>query len=868
MTTTVESLAVRLIGDTADFGKKITEADRQWSGFTGKLDGAGKAMTGVGQKMTLGITAPVLAAGGAVLALGGDFEASMNRVGALTGLVGDTSGAFEGLKDLAKELGATTQFSASEAADAMGFLAMAGFDAVEIMGAMPSTLQLAAAAGVDLGTAADITSNILSGMGLSTEELAHANDVLVKAMTSSNVDLGMLGESMKYAAPVASGLGYNLEETAAAIGMMGNAGIQGSMAGTALRSALADLAAPTEAQAALMQKLGVEVDESGRAVGGLTGLVSTLASNGASASDIMSLFGKNAGPGMLALVNQGSAALAGLEAKLRDSGGAAQTVADANMKGLNGATKELVSALEGLAIAVAESGLIEFAADLTKRAAGLIQNLAKMNPQMLRWGVLIAGAAAAIGPLLIVLGGMASGISAVIGVVTTVGPLLGGLGGTLALLTGPIGLVIAAVTLLAVGWNTDFLGMRTKAKEFWGWLTGNWPNWMGNIRQGWEGFSGWWSRNSTALFGELRSGWQGFTGWLSENTSSTVAREKTAWGHHKTHLETLAQNQWDSIRNIVGIQMDAIRGVTTAGIQFMQGNWSGGLETLRGTVDSIWNRIQSIFQAQLGNIRQGWEGFSGWWSRNSTALFGELRSGWQGFTGWLSENTSSTVAREKTAWGHHKTHLETLAQNQWDSIRNIVGIQMDAIRGVTTAGIQFMQGNWSGGLETLRGTVDSIWNRIQSIFQAQLGNIRNLFSWFGWGEIGESITRGIANGISRGAQWIIDAAQSAAQSALNAAKSLLGIHSPSAAAREEIGKPYSEGIAEGASRAMPDAVARIQSALNGLLDGVVAPKPALAGAESGAVNITVRIEHARDYDEANRGAHDGVRAALREVGLA
>src|SRR5690625_4114830 len=178
----------------------------------------------------------------------------MNEVAALSGATGDE---LDQLRAKAREMGAATMFSASEAADAMGFLAMAGFDTNEVLEAIPGTLQLAASAQMDLGRAADIVSNILTGYGKTTEELAHVNDVLVASFTSANTNLEQLGEAMKYAGPVASSAGVQFEEAAAALSLMGNAGIQGSMAGTSLRGALSRILSPTDAAAGAMERAGL-----------------------------------------------------------------------------------------------------------------------------------------------------------------------------------------------------------------------------------------------------------------------------------------------------------------------------------------------------------------------------------------------------------------------------------------------------------------------------------------------------------------------------------------------------------------------------------------------------------------------------------
>ncbi|MCH7985481.1 MAG: phage tail tape measure protein, partial [Acidobacteria bacterium] len=164
-----------------------------------------------------------------------NFQAEMNKVKALTGAVGKQ---FDQLREQAMKLGKTTQFSASEAAAGMAFLAQAGFDANQIVKAMPATLDLAAAANIGLAEAADIVSNVMSGMGIAVEDLGGTVDIMTAAFTSANTDLTQLGQAMKFAGPVASDFGLSIAETAGALSLLGNAGIQASMAGTSLRNIL------------------------------------------------------------------------------------------------------------------------------------------------------------------------------------------------------------------------------------------------------------------------------------------------------------------------------------------------------------------------------------------------------------------------------------------------------------------------------------------------------------------------------------------------------------------------------------------------------------------------------------------------------
>lgn len=382
-----------------------------------------------GKSMSLGITAPIVAFGAAALLTVGNFETSMNRV---EGVTGATATEMAKLNAQAKALGATTSFSASEAGDAMGYLAQAGFNANQIIGAMPSTLQLAEASQMDLAAAADITSNILAGYGKQVADLAHLNDVLVKAADATNTDIAGLGEAMSYVAPVASAMGLAFEETTAAIGMLSNAGIKGSMAGTTLREALGSLANPSKEAAEVIKALGLQAFDSKGKMRPMADILGQLQLAGMTAGEALAVFGQRAGPGMLALVKQGSRALIELKGELDNSGGSAAHMAEVQMKGLNGAIKNLQSAFEGLQIALTESGILTWVTNFVTRVAGWITTAISASDGTKNFGLAVAGIAAAIGPTLLVVGKLVSLIS---------------------FLTSPIGLVIGAIGLLTLAWQ-------------------------------------------------------------------------------------------------------------------------------------------------------------------------------------------------------------------------------------------------------------------------------------------------------------------------------------------------------------------------------------------------------------------------------
>lgn len=436
-------LAVRISANDTEFQRALARTARA-------VEAVGDRLSSVGSKWSLKLTAPLAAAGALALRTAGSFESGMNRIEALTGATAEQLAA---LSAQAQDLGRRTQYSASQAADAMGFLAMAGFKVDQILSAMPSTLQLAAAAQLDMARAADITTNILTGYGLQVGELGHANDVLVKAFTSANVDLNMLGEAFKYVGPIARGAGVQFEEAAAGIALLGNAGIQGSMAGTVLRGALSRLLNPTAEISRTLERLGVVTKDSSGNLLPLVEIIRRLEEAGAGAEEMMVLFGDRAGPGMTALVAQGSKALRDLTAQLRESGGTAQRVADAQMKGFAGGLEEFKSAVEGAWITLANSGPLKTAENTLRRLALVVVDLtdqwSALAPETQQAVLQFTALAAAIGP----------GMFAAGKLVSVMGTLLG--------LMNPVALGIAAVAGAVWAIRTNFLGMGDVAARVW-----------------------------------------------------------------------------------------------------------------------------------------------------------------------------------------------------------------------------------------------------------------------------------------------------------------------------------------------------------------------------------------------------------------
>ncbi|WP_306151138.1 phage tail tape measure protein [Roseovarius sp. MMSF_3281] len=292
------------------------------------------------------------AIGGGVRTLA-DFEKQMSTVGAVSRASADELAA---MRDIAADLGSTTEFTAKQAGQGLEFLARAGFSASEAVEAIPAVLDLATASAMGLGSAADISSNIMSAFAIEAENSAAVADVLAAASSRANTDVQQLGDAMSYVGPVASSLEVSMSDAAAAIGVLSDAGIQGSMAGTSLRRVLSSLANPTKDAVATLRSLGLEMENLNPQTNDLTEIVQRLSDAGLSAADALTVFGDRGGPAILALTSQ-TGRLEELTGALMDVEGESARMADTMRDNLGGDIDSLWSSIQGLIIALGDAGL-------------------------------------------------------------------------------------------------------------------------------------------------------------------------------------------------------------------------------------------------------------------------------------------------------------------------------------------------------------------------------------------------------------------------------------------------------------------------------------------------------------------------------
>lgn len=306
---------------------------------------AGAARVAVGALAALGATAAIRR----MVHTFADFESGMARVRAVSGA---TNAEFAALTETARRLGATTEFTGTQAASGLEFLARAGWSANESIAALPAVLNLATAASMDLGAAADVASNIMSAFGIAASEASSVADVLAAASSRANTDVQQLGNAMAFVGPVAAALKIPMGDAAAAVGALSDAGIQGSAAGTGLRRVLSSLANPTGAAAKSLQSLGVELETVNPATNSLVDIVDRLSASGMSAADALTIFGDRGGPAILALV-ENNAKVRELSGGLRDVAGESERMAGIMRDTLTGDMQTFSSAMQDLAITIA-----------------------------------------------------------------------------------------------------------------------------------------------------------------------------------------------------------------------------------------------------------------------------------------------------------------------------------------------------------------------------------------------------------------------------------------------------------------------------------------------------------------------------------
>lgn len=442
--------------------------------FNDKLAATGSIMKNVGSTMTKWVTLPLVGVGTAAMKVGNEFESQMSRVQAISGATGDQ---LQMLTDQAMDLGASTSFSAKEAALGMEQLASAGFTVEEIYEAMPGLLDLAASSGADLATASEIAASAVRGFGLEARDTGYVADLFAEAAARTNAQVEDMGQAMKYIAPVAHAMGLEIDETAAAVGILSDAGIKGSQAGTTLRGALTRLTKPTKDATAVMEQYGMSFYDANGNMLSMEGIIGQLEQGLSGLTQqqrnqaLTTLFGQEALSGMLVLLEAGPEKLAELTEGLNGAEGAAKEMADVMLDNTAGALEEFGGAIETAAINIQQilAPVVKSVVQWLTELVNAFNNLDKGTQSAI---VAFLGIAAAVGPVLLILSKLIGAFLSVkkyfSGIMTAFSAgkgIIAALGGSFVPILLIIAAVVAAIVGLKTAWDTNFGGIREKTAE-------------------------------------------------------------------------------------------------------------------------------------------------------------------------------------------------------------------------------------------------------------------------------------------------------------------------------------------------------------------------------------------------------------------
>lgn len=749
-------------------------------GISTLAKGAAAALTAV--------SAALGAMAGYAVKVGSDFEAGMSEVAAISGATGDE---LDALTAKAKEMGASTKFSATESAEALKYMAMAGWDTQSMLDGLPGIMNLAAASGEELGAVSDIVTDALTAFGLSASDAGHFADVLAKASSSSNTNVSMMGATFKYAAPLAGALGYSIEDCAQAIGLMANAGIKGEQAGTSFRAMLTRLASPTDDVAAAMSQLGISLTDAQGNMLPLSDVLGQLREGFAGldeqqkAAMASTIAGQEAMSGLLAIVNAAPEDYEALAASIADADGAAQSMADTMQDNLQGQITILKSAVEGLGIEFYES-IQEPLKDVVKTGIGYIGELSSafkeggLDGLVESLGSVFADAAARIvksAPKLV--------SAAVSAIKSFVSGLRGNTGQILdaaiemgtSLLQGVAEIVpeLGAFALDLIGQFAqrliDGLPQMTQAGV----------DMLNSMAEGLATGLPEFLANALPMIGQLAAGIRESAGQLVDagiNLIMNLADGLIA------AIPDLLANIPQIIIDLCGVINDNAPKLLMAGVQLI-----GKL------VMGLIRAIPQILAAMPKIVEAIWSVISAFnWLNLGTNIMTFFRDGLKSMVSKIGEAGRSVFETVKNAIVNLPNTLKNLGSNAVSGMAN-------AIRGLlSTVG--------SAAKAVFTNIVNAVLNlpsRLLELAKSAVTNVANAFKNVEWGSIGSNIITGIISGIGSAVAGLVSSAIDAAMSAFNAAKRALGIRSPSRLFADEIGKFIPPGITVGIEAAMPKA---------------------------------------------------------------
>lgn len=578
-----------LLLDTSNFKKGLTTASQDMQTFFDKSTKAGDKMTAlssamgkVGSTLTKTVTLPLVGLGTVSVKTAATFESAMSQVQATMGLTADstselndqTVNTMDSLSSLAKQMGAETKFSATEAAEAINNMAMAGYDVNEIYDALPEVLNLASAGALDLDYATQLAANGLNVMGYGTDRLSELSNKLAVTASSAYGSVSDFGEGLLVAGGAAKSANLNFTDVFTALGILGDAGISAAEGGTKLRNVILSLYAPTDVAAEELNTLGIQTQDANGNVRDFQEVLKDLsgALDGLSEADrinaINTIFNKADIAGVNALLSNCTDRWDELSSTIDNAGDAAEQMSDTQLDNLNGQLTILMSGLEGLAIAFGEA-LLPLVKDVTAFIQSVVTWLNNLNDEQVQTITKVLEFAAALGPILLIGSKVVAGLNSIATLITNFAPLVSAFGSTIAGLAAPILAVIAIIVALKLAWDNNFGGMRDKLTEFADTVTDR----------------------VTVIANFLQTVFTAFMGVITE-----------LWNSNWMNIRLIFEDVWNAIETIFSSVIAVLTNTISLFLNVITGNWSGAWENIKAIFGAVWDAIVSLLNLGLDSI--------------------------------------------------------------------------------------------------------------------------------------------------------------------------------------------------------------------------------------------------------------------------
>ncbi len=682
-----------------------------------KFQQVGDKVAGVGKTLTTHVTAPIVGIGAAAVKTTADFDAQMSKVQAISGATGEE---FDDLRAKAREMGSKTKFSASEAGEAFEYMAMAGWKTEDMLEGVEGIMNLAAASGEDLGTTSDIVTDALTAFGLSAKDSGHFADILAAASTNANTNVSMLGESFKYAAPVAGSLGINAEDTSVALGLMANSGIKASQAGTSLRTGLTNLAKPTKQMQTYMDRYNIALVENDDGSINLRETMISLRekmgglSESEQAAAASAIFGKNSMAGWLSIINASDEDFNKLTGAIDNCDGSAESMAEIMQDNLSGQLTILKSQLEELAISFGDL-LMPIIRKVVAAVQGFVDKLNSMSDSQREAIIKVLALAAAIGPFLLILGKMIStvgsamsgfaslgkGIMALSTKMQGLGGISGVLGKAIGFLTSPIGLVIAAVAVLVAA----FVHLWQTNEEF--------------------------REKVTAIWNRVKEIFSGFVEGIKERLDALgidfgkiTETIKKIWDGFCSLLAPVFIAAFEIITNVLETILGVLTGLFDVFAGIFTGDWDMVWTGVKEIFSSIWNGIKGIFESVLNMIKGIANTVLGWFGTNWETVWTSVKSFFEGVWNGIKTFFSNILTAIKTTVTTVLTAIRDFFVTIWTAIKTTVTTVVTAIQTTISTVWNAIKTFFTTVLTGIKTTFDSVWNGIKTVVTTVLAAIQ------------------------------------------------------------------------------------------------------------------------------------------------